>query len=89
MFAQYVRSLASVFAGGAKSRLSVVASAILLLLSACSSPLPSSYVHSADSSLATPVVTHRSVVRGYISQRPVPPASWLEQNQDVAPRQKQ
>jgi hypothetical protein len=88
MFAQSVRLPALIFAGGAKSRMPVLAVVIALAISACSSALPSSYVRSADPSAATPAVVNNSVVRGYISQRPVEPGSWLEQNQNVAPRQK-
>ena len=88
MFAQSARFPALVSAGSAKSRIPVLAVAIALAVSACSSPLPSNYVRSADPSAATPAVVNSSVVRGYISQRPVEPGSWLEQNQNVAPRQK-
>jgi len=88
MFAQNARLLAFVFARSAKSCISVLTAAIALAVSACSSPLPSNYVRSADPSAATPAVVNSSVVRGYISQRPVEPGSWLEQNQSVAPRQK-
>lgn len=88
MFAQYVRIPALVCAVSAKSRITALAVAITLTVSACSSPLPSSYVRSADPSVATPAVVNSSVMRGYISQRPVEPGSWLEQNQNVTPRQK-
>ena len=88
MFAQSARLPALVIAGSAKSRMPVLAVVIALAISACSSPLPSSYVRSADPSAATPAVVNSSVVRGYISQRPVEPGSWLEQNQNVTPRQK-
>jgi multidrug efflux pump subunit AcrA (membrane-fusion protein) len=88
MFAQSARLPALMYAVGAKSRIPGLAAAIALALSACSSPLPSNYVRSADPSAATPAAVNSSVVRGYISQRPVEPGSWLEQNQNVAPRQK-
>jgi multidrug efflux pump subunit AcrA (membrane-fusion protein) len=88
MFAQCVRLSAEISVGGAKSRILILAAVIALAVSACTSPLPSNYVRSADPSAATPAVVNSSVVRGYISQRPVEPGSWLEQNQNVAPRQK-
>jgi multidrug efflux pump subunit AcrA (membrane-fusion protein) len=88
MFAQCARFSAAKSAAGAKSRISILAAAIALAVSACTSPLPSNYVRSADPSAATPAVVNSSVVRGYISQRPVEPGSWLEQNQNVTPRQK-
>lgn len=88
MFAQCSRFTAVKSAGGAKSRIFILAAVIALAVSACTSPLPSNYVRSADPSAATPAVVNSSVVRGYISQRPVEPGSWLEQNQSVAPRQK-
>jgi hypothetical protein len=87
MLTQYMRS--PVAAGGAANRISVTAAIIVAgLVSACSSPLPPRYIRSAEPHIATPAVSHSSVVRGYISQRPVEPGPWLEQNENVAPRQK-
>jgi len=35
-----------------------------------------------------PAATYRPVLGGYVSQRPVDPAPWREQNDRVAPAEK-
>ena len=61
-----------------------------VLASACSTDPPSP-VASADPSdprVRVPATTYRSTVTPYESLRPVEPAPWLQQNQQVAPQPK-
>ena len=43
----------------------------------------------SDASVRVPAVAYRPVLGGYISQRPVEPAPWREQNERVAPTRRQ
>jgi hypothetical protein len=43
----------------------------------------------ADPAAPVPATAYRPALGGYVSQRPVEPAAWREQNERVAPRQKQ
>ena len=79
--------------GATAARIMPVACALLfcLLTSACLStperltagPDPS------DPKARAPVTAYRPVLGGYVSQRPVEPAPWREQNDRIAPTQKQ
>jgi hypothetical protein len=42
----------------------------------------------SDPSARTPAAAYRSVLGGYVSQRPVEPVSWGEQNERVKPAPK-
>ena len=43
----------------------------------------------SDPNARAPTTAYRPVLGGYVSQRPVEPAPWREQNDRVAPAQKQ
>lgn len=43
----------------------------------------------ADPAAPVPATAHRPALEGYVSQRPVDPAPWREQNERVAPKPKQ
>lgn len=43
----------------------------------------------SDPAVRVPSAGYRPVLGGYVSQRPVGPASWREQNERVAPTPKQ
>ncbi|MEP7031998.1 MAG: hypothetical protein ABI830_13765 [Pseudolabrys sp.] len=62
-----------------------------LLLAACASAPQRllSGADPADPAARVPSASYRSVTTGYVSQRPVGPAPWREQNDRVAPSQKQ
>lgn len=64
---------------------------LCLLTSACvSTPeRPTASRDPSDPTARAPATTYRSVLGGYVSQRPVEPAPWREQNDRVAPAQKQ
>ena len=68
-------------------------SAVLLCLSASacfSTPeRPTAGRDPSDPTARAPAVTYRPVLGGYVSQRPVEPAPWREQNDRVAPAPKQ
>jgi hypothetical protein len=66
------------------------AGALALLLAGCGDPppLPVAGPDPADPGARTPPVGYRSTVGSYKSQRPVDPAPWGEQNQQVAPAPK-
>ena len=64
--------------------------ALCLLAAACSQP--PRWLASADPSnpsVHVPATAYRPVLSGFVSQRPAEPGSWREQNERVAPRQKQ
>ena len=42
----------------------------------------------SDPSVRVPPASYRSSIAGYVSQRPVAPRSWREQNERVAPTPK-
>ena len=70
----------------------IVLIAVLGLLSAACAVAPAQPVSVADPASAeapVPPVRHRSALQTYVSQRPVEPAPWREQNERVAPRPKQ
>lgn len=65
--------------------------AFCLIAAACT-PSPerlAAAVVVADPAARVPATSYRSVLSGYVSQRPVEPASWREQNERVAPQKKQ
>ena len=66
--------------------------ALLGLLTAACAATPERLQASADPSdpaVRVPSASYRPVLGGYVSQRPVTPAPWREQNERVAPAQKQ
>jgi hypothetical protein len=50
---------------------------------------PSAGPDPSDPKTRAPAAAYRPVLGGYVSQRPVEPAPWREQNDRVAPAQKQ
>lgn len=89
MVAHHVRALASTLASRISKSpfgLASAATTISLLLAACGTAPPFHHnVRSADPRASVPAVNYNSAVRGYISQRPVEPGSWREQNERVTP----
>ena len=70
----------------------VVMTAALCLLTAACAAGPDRQAAGPDPSDArarVPAAGYRPVLGGYVSQRPVEPASWREQNERVAPAPKQ
>lgn len=59
--------------------------AVALLAAACK-PV-SVPVAAADPAVPVPPTRYQSVLGPYVSQRPVEPSSWREQNERVAPPQ--
>jgi len=66
------------------------AAGLCLLAAACSSPPDRLAANPgpADANLSAPVASYRPVLGGYVSQRPVGPSPWREQNDRVAPRKR-
>jgi hypothetical protein len=65
--------------------------AFCLIAAACT-PSPerlAAGVTAADPAAPVPASAYRSVLSGYVSQRPAEPAPWREQNERVAPQKKQ
>ena len=64
---------------------------LCLLTSACfSTPeRPVTGPDPSDPSARAPATAYRPVLGGYVRQRPVEPAPWREQNDRVAPAEKQ
>jgi hypothetical protein len=62
-----------------------------LLLAACSRAPAQSLTASspADPEVRVPPTRYSSTLGTYVSQRPVDPAPWKEQNERVAPRSKE
>ena len=63
---------------------------LCLLTAACFSPpeRPMAGPDPSDPRVHVPAATYRPVLGGYVSQRPVEPAPWREQNDRVAPAEK-
>ncbi len=68
----------------------IAAVAATAFASACSTDPPGPLVglDPADPRARVPATTYRSAVAPYESLRPVEPAPWLQQNQQVAPQPK-
>ena len=81
--------LLSVRASQAQRAAGVIA--LCLLLAACfgAPQRPIAGPDPSDPNVRAPAVTYRPVLGGYVSQRPVEPAPWREQNDRVAPAPKQ
>jgi hypothetical protein len=81
------------FCGLPVSRAVPTFGAILLCLStsAClSTPeRPVAGPNPSDPNARAPATAYRPVLGGYVSQRPVEPAPWRQQNDRVAPAEKQ
>ena len=61
---------------------------LLLLLAACKSyPQSVALADPADPSARVAPVRYQSALGGYVSQRPVGPGDWREQNRRVTPPQ--
>jgi hypothetical protein len=69
----------------------LVVAVLCLLAAACVSAPERPYAgpDPSDPTARVPAVAYRSAVSGHVSQRPVEPASWREQNERVAPRPRQ
>ena len=85
--------LIRIFCGFPVSRAAPAFGAILLCLltTACVSTAerPIAGPDPSDPNARAPAIAYRPVLGGYVSQRPVEPAPWREQNDRVAPAQKQ
>jgi hypothetical protein len=69
--------------------LAVLAGLVPLLAGCADAPrLPAAGPDPADPGTRVPRVDYRSTLGSYRSQRPVDPASWVEQNERVAPAPK-
>jgi hypothetical protein len=66
----------------------IAALAIFLMTAGCSAapPSPVAGVDPANPQARVRPVAYRSVIGPYVSQRPVEPAPWTEQNERVAPQ---
>lgn len=64
--------------------------AVALLAQGCAAipPQPFADAAASDPDVRVPPVGYRPVLSGYVSQRPVAPAAWRQQNERVAPRPK-
>jgi hypothetical protein len=69
----------------------VIVTALALLASACTAapPQPFAGADPSDPDARVAATAYRSAIGRYQSQRPVPPATWREQNERVAPTPKQ
>lgn len=66
----------------------IIALAVALLVAACKpASLPVAGSDPADPSVPVPPARYQAALGAYVSQRPVAPASWREQNEQVAPGQ--
>jgi len=77
---------------GVRRALAPIRVTVLCLMAAACTPSPerlAAGVTAADPAARVPATSYRSVLSGYVSQRPVEPASWREQNERVAPQKKQ
>ena len=67
----------------------VLLAGALTALAGCSTPpRPLAGLDPSDPNARVPATAYRPVLRGYVSQRPVEPAPWREQNDRVAPAEK-
>ena len=68
----------------------VCAAALCLLTAACMATPKTPYAgpDPSDPKVRVRAATYRSTLSGYVSQRPVEPAPWREQNERVAPPEK-
>lgn len=89
MLARNWRTTAIEFAARVRKPLTAATSVGLLALatSACSVG-ETRPVRAADPHYGLQPISHNSSTRGYVSQRPVEPGDWQEQNRQVAPQQK-
>ena len=67
----------------------IIVTAIALLAAACRPVSAPAGADPADPSVSVPPARYQSTLGGYVRQRPVEPAPWLEQNKRVAPQPKQ
>lgn len=83
-------TMVPLFLGAGRGRHIMAAAAFGLLLSACTAtPEQKMLGPSADNAVApVPPTAYRSVLSGYVSQQPVEPAPWREQNERVTPAPK-
>lgn len=69
----------------------VIALVLALLAAACkpvSYPVAVAAADPADPAVPVAATRYQSTLGPYVSQRPVEPSSWREQNERVAPQQK-
>lgn len=71
-------------------RLPAVLAAAAFLIQGCAAtpPRPFTGAEASDLGVRVPPVSYRPVLSGYVSQRPVAPAAWRQQNERVAPQPK-
>jgi hypothetical protein len=75
----------------AQPRVAAMVAALGLLTAACAAnpDRQAAGPDPADAQVRVPAAGYRPVLSGYVSQRPVEPAPWREQNDRVAPKPKQ
>lgn len=66
----------------------LLAGALTILAGCTTPPRPFTGSDPSDPKARVPAATYRPVLSGYVSQRPVEPAPWREQNDRVAPAEK-
>jgi hypothetical protein len=67
----------------------VIALALALLAAACKpASVPIAAADPADPAALVPATRYQSTLGTYVSQRPVEPSAWREQNERVAPQPK-
>jgi hypothetical protein len=89
-----LQAMRSAVCGGADALRRFVPIAVLLAaalpIAGCTAPPPPlAGADPADPAARVAAAGYRSTLSGYRSQRPVEPGSWIEQNQRVAPENKQ
>jgi len=66
----------------------IAATLLTTLVHGCAAPLPlavSTRPAASDPLAPTPRVNYRSTISPYVNARPIEPAPWQQQNQQVAP----
>lgn len=66
----------------------LAASALLIQGCAQTPPQPFAGAEASDPHVRVPPVGYRAVLGDYVSQRPVAPTDWRQQNERVAPKPK-
>lgn len=87
---QAMRSAVRGRAGALRRSAPIAALSAAFLVAGCTAPPPPlAGADPADPAARVAAAGYRSTLSGYRSQRPVEPGSWIEQNQRVAPENKQ
>ena len=84
-FARVRRHLASVYITGVRARLAALGLAALLLAGCATQKQLWTGADPSDPGSPSQPVGYRSSTAGYVSQRPVNPGPWRQQNERVTP----